>query len=785
MKKVIIIFLSIICIIGIVVFVKIKLNPAVEEVSTGNVEEKVKEPVEWRGNYIWDNSSDDNTWMRFRKTFTIEEVPEKAITQIAVDSKYWLYINDEMVVREGGLKRGETRESIYYDELDLAPYLKKGENTIAVLVWYWGDVSFSHNSSGQGIMLFQANLGDTNLISDETWKAAKNKAYLQDGLRPNNRLIEYNVYYDASLVDDDWYKSKFDDSKWSNAKNYGMAYSNPWGEMIERPIPQFKNYDLKEYENMADYTNYTVAKKTEKLEMQIPYNAQITPYLKIEAKKGQKIVITTDQYEDVSGDSVRSTYLAKDGVQEFESLGWMNGQTVYYEIPKGVKVISLGYRESGYDTEMTGSFESNDEFLNKLWKMADRTLYVNMRDNYMDCPNRERAQWFGDMSVEMLEAMYAMDTNAYDLYEKGIRTVIGWKTNDILPTVAPSTINDLYLPTQTLAGVNSMYEYYEYTGKKEFIEYVYPYVKNYLNLWEVNENGLVDYNVEMATWEWGDSVEECDYKAIENAWYYLAMSKTLEMAKVLGHQEDVEDYTTRLKNLKIYYNMKLWTNDGYKSPKFKFVDERANALAVISGLADSDKYETITKILTTSKDSTVYMEKYALEALCKMDKINEAQDRIKSRYDEMVNGEKACSTLWENWDYEVGTKNHAWAGGPLIIMSKYFAGIEPLEKGYDVVSIKPQLGKLNKISSKVTTVKGNIELNVEKNDDTITMKVNTPSKTRIAIQKVNSNPEIVINSKTVYKNGKKKKNSIAEYDSEDKNYIYFYLNSGEYNVECK
>ena len=28
-------------------------------------------------------------------------------------------------------------------------------------------------------------------------------------------------------------------------------------------------------------------------------------------------------------------------------------------------------------------------------------------------------------------------------------------------------------------------EYYEYTGKKEFIEYVYPYVKNYLNLWYV------------------------------------------------------------------------------------------------------------------------------------------------------------------------------------------------------------------------------------------------------------------------------------------------------------
>ena len=673
MKKIIsVLVILIVFIIGIAFFVKLKKVSEVENVADFDIveEEIVKEPVEWRGSYIWDNSTENNTWMRFRKKFNVEEVPQKAITQIAVDSKYWLYINDEMVVREGGLKRGETRDSIYYDELDLTPYLKQGENTIAILVWYWGDTSFSHNSSGQGIMLFQTEIGEENILSDETWKVAKDKAYLQDTLRPNNRLIEYNVYYNASLVDDDWYKSEFDDSKWGNAKIYGMAFSEPWGQMIERAIPQFKNFELKEYDNMAEYADYTVTEKTEILEMTMPYNAQITPYLKIEAKKGQKIVITTDQYQDVNGDSVRCTYLAKQGVQEFEALGWMNGQKVYYEIPKGVKVISLGYRESGYDTKMTGSFESNDEFLNKLWKMADRTLYVNMRDNYMDCPNRERAQWFGDMSMEMLEAMYAMDTNAYDLFEKGIRTVIGWRTNDILPTVAPSTINDLYLPTQTLAGINSMYEYYEYTGKKEFIEYVYPYVKNYLNLWKESENGLVDYNVEMPIWEWGDSVAECDYKAIENAWYYLAMSKALEMAKVLDYQEDIEDYNNRLRNLKIYYNMRLWTNEGYKSPDFKFADERANALAVISGLADSDKYDTITKILTTSHDSTVYMEKYALEALCKLEKINEAQERIKLRYDEMVNGEKACSTLWENWNYDVGTKNHAWAGGPLIIMSK-------------------------------------------------------------------------------------------------------------------
>lgn len=76
-------------------------------------------------NYIWDNSTENNTWMCFRKTFHIDKNEIKDIgAQIAVDSKYWLYINGEMVIREGALKRGETPDSIYYDEVDLSRLFK-------------------------------------------------------------------------------------------------------------------------------------------------------------------------------------------------------------------------------------------------------------------------------------------------------------------------------------------------------------------------------------------------------------------------------------------------------------------------------------------------------------------------------------------------------------------------------------------------------------------------------------------------------------------------------------
>ena len=142
--------------------------------------------------------------MCFRKKVTLEEdEAEKVIAKIGVDSKYWLYINGELVIRDGGLKRGEKKDSIYYDEVDLSQYFKPGENTIAILAWYWGGQSFSHISSGQAGMFFEAEAGSKLIITDDTWKVKKYDAFGQDVIKPNYRMIDYNIYYDTRMCNVD------------------------------------------------------------------------------------------------------------------------------------------------------------------------------------------------------------------------------------------------------------------------------------------------------------------------------------------------------------------------------------------------------------------------------------------------------------------------------------------------------------------------------------------------------------------------------------------------------
>jgi len=78
----------------------------------------------------------------------------------------------------------------------------------------------------------------------------------------------------------------------------------------------------------------------------------------------------------------------------------VSGEGLIYTIPAGVKVLEVKYRETGYPTELAGSFRCNDEDYNVLWKKAARTLYLCIREHYMDCPDRERREWLGDAEVD-------------------------------------------------------------------------------------------------------------------------------------------------------------------------------------------------------------------------------------------------------------------------------------------------------------------------------------------------------------------------------------------------
>jgi len=256
---------------------------------------------EWRAQWITAGASKDtaNTWLAFRTEFSATAVPQTAIAKIAVDSKYWLWVNDSLVVFEGGLKRGPNPMDTYYDEVDIAPFLKPGRNQVRLHVWFFGKHGFSHNSSGRAGLLFDCVSDGFSLVSDRSWQAAVLPAYqTAPDPQPNFRLPESSILYDARLDGS---------AVWAPAVEIGEAGAQPWNRLVKRPIPLWKNNGLRPYANAS--ANHLV--KGDTLMCQLPYNAQITPYLKVMAPAGRRIVIMTDNYVHYNGsdDNVRAEYI--------------------------------------------------------------------------------------------------------------------------------------------------------------------------------------------------------------------------------------------------------------------------------------------------------------------------------------------------------------------------------------------------------------------------------------------------------------------------------------------
>ena len=450
-------------------------------------------------------------------------------------------------------------------------------------------------------------------------------------------------------------------------------------------------------------------------------SAQITPYLKIKSASGNKIKILTDNYHGGSAPNVFAEYITKEGVQEFECLGWMNGHSVIYIIPKDVEILDLSYRETGFDTQFKGLFYCDDPKLNTLWNKAQRTLYITMRDTYMDCPDRERAQWWGDVVNELGEAFYALDEKAHSLTRKGIYELMDWqRTDSSIYSPVPSGNYDSELPMQMLASVGyyGFWTYYMGTGDKNTIEYVYPKVKKYIHLWKTDKAGFVIPR--KGGWTWGDWGENKDMELLFNQWYIIALHGYELMSELVGENKEARWANATAENLKKAFHSKYWNGSYYvSSPDMTIPDDRAQALAIVSGTLPTNQYDKIRPFFSSYFNASPYMEKYVLEALCKMGFHQDALNRMKFRYKQMI--ESPLTTLWEGWGigrdgFGGGTYNHAWSGGPLTIMSQFIAGIEVVDPAFSRFRIAPNPAHLNFIKA-IVPLSNDREIRLELNKD--------------------------------------------------------------------
>lgn len=720
------------------------------------------------------NANKVNTWICYRKDIYINNTDSVSIAKIAVDTKYWLWMNGNLVVFEGGLKRGPTPNDTYYDEIDLSKFIKEGKNQIAILVWYFGKDGFSHKSSGKAGLLFDIKSPQFSVKSDSTWLCRIHPAYENtEAPFPNFRLAESNIRFDARKDIAGW-QTCLNPSilGFENAIIVASEGDAPYNKLVKRPIPQWKNFGIKFFKT----TKLHRGKDQDTLVAYLPYNLQMTPYFEVnDHDGGKKISIFTDNTFAAGDVNLRAEYITKKGKQCYESLGWMNGHVVTFVFPNDITINNVGFRETGYDTNIEWDFNTNDDFIKRFWRKALRTLYVNMRDTYIDCPERERAQWWGDEVILMGESFYTCSTSVHALMKKGMYELINWQHSDgTLFSPIPAGNYDSELPGQMLASIGEygFWNYYMNTADSLTISNVYCGVKKYLDLWTLDDTGLTNFR--SGGWTWGDWGDNKDLRLIFAGWHYLALKGALKMAKVLSFDEDAAKYCTLMDKIKTGYN-KCWNGTEYRHPQYKdLTDDRVQALAVLTGIADKEKYPYILDILKKQFHASPYMERYVMEALFMMDEGSFAIQRMKERYAQMVNN-TSYTTLFEGWDigpngFGGGTVNHAWSGGPLIVIAQYICGIKPLEPGWRSFEIAPNCDILESADIKVPTIAGKIHSKFCRTDNGVIMDIIVPCGTQALVKVPGPKCKITLI------------NGVEQLC--DKGY-YFRLGAGKYHIEKK
>ncbi|MBQ3700286.1 MAG: alpha-rhamnosidase [Prevotella sp.] len=371
----------------------------------------------------------------------------------------------------------------------------------------------------------------------------------------------------------------------------------------------------------------------------------------------------------------------------------------------------------------SGSFRCSDEEINRIWEVAAYTMDLTTREFFMDGIKRDRWTWSGDAIQSYLMNYYLrFDTACVK------RTVRQLRGKDPV-TAHVNTIMDY-----TFYWFNSILDYYNYTGDKDFVREMWPRMVTLMDYVEgrLNADGMAEGQPD--DWIFVDWVDFPMHKrgtlCFEQILFMKAMDTMAACAKLLGVKSD---YRVRSEVLRNKIKQTFWSyeqraylhaiEDGRMNRQ---ITKFPNMFAILYGLSYEEERREImqTVMLNPAIDpiTTPYMRFYELETLCLMGHHQEVLKEMRDYWGGMLR--EGATSFWEKYvPTETGTQHlamygrpygkslcHAWGASPVYLLGKYYLGVKPTKPGYEEYEVRPALGGLEWIEGTVPTPHGLIHV---------------------------------------------------------------------------
>ncbi len=402
---------------------------------------------------------------------------------------------------------------------------------------------------------------------------------------------------------------------------------------------------------------------------------------------------------------------------------------VNVQYDEGVTLDSVSMLYEYADVKERGSFTCNDEKINRIYDVAKYTFELNTREFFIDGIKRDRWIWSGDAYQS-----YLMNYYLYFDSETVKRTTYALRGKDPV-TGHINTIMDY-----TFYWFLGIYDYYLYTGDKNFIAQNYDRMKTLMDyiLARRNKDGLMEWMT--GDWIFIDWAEGLSKKG-EVSFEQLLLARSLETMALCANISNDKDAATEYNALAADMRKKLFDiywNDQKQALVHSRVDGKqtedvtryANMFFIFFDYFNQQQKQQVkTSVLLNNniqKITTPYMRFYELEALCALGEQSYVLKEMKDYWGGML--KLGATSFWEEYNpAKQGAEHyamygrefgkslcHAWGASPLYLLGKYYLGVKPTAPGYAAYLVEPNLGGLEWIQGKVPTPDGEIELYVSK-----------------------------------------------------------------------
>ncbi|MHC9537107.1 alpha-L-rhamnosidase-related protein [Dellaglioa sp. BT-FLS60] len=500
--------------------------------------------------WLWEKelNHEKTQLMYFRKEINLETKPLSAFIKISADSRYKIYVNQQLV--EVGPSKGDP-QCWYFDQMDISPYLMIGANVIGVEVLHY---STKHDIGNFGI--FRTNtpglyidgeiLTENQAISlntNNSWKVALNKqysVYAEDDVFSPLYIFEKTAGNELTAG---WLYSTFSDVAWEDAYEYQndqISSSLRPENLKQRKIPFLyrdnkrmkditnlqSNSSRKSWENMIKYPQKHItipAYKKEIIELSAGYEETSYLYLLLRQGAGAKIkILYAESYVSDETEMSNGMEIPIKGQRDDYQNGHLNGFYDYYKVlgtgteakresytpfwfrtfrylrleietfSEELILDDIWHEETGYPLDVQTEVTTSDSSLNDIWEISERTLRRCMHETYEDCPFYEQLQYIMDTRSQILYT-YSIandDRLARQCIDQFSHSI---NPNGMLNGAYPSYEKNI-IPGFSIYYLLMLTDHWQYYKDINLITEYFPIAEQILNYFsnQVNEKGYLN-----------------------------------------------------------------------------------------------------------------------------------------------------------------------------------------------------------------------------------------------------------------------------------------------------